>query len=176
MKISLVTKNKKIIKIKVIIVFSIFVVLLLMLPFHSPEQEKPFSLFYIIFSIFGIIWIIANIYSNFWLMPYKVVGHVEFKGNGIVLPEGSIEGNQISLLKIVFINYGGQATAYNSFSVTHGSKNIITIETYAGDRYEYNLLLSNKNEYLRIQKIIKIYAKKGINVEFYKHKKLVFKS
>ena len=83
----IIEKSQKKIRTKMLIFLSIFVILAVMLPFYNENQEKPFSVFRILMTTFTLIWLIANIYSNY-VSPGFLIGDVYFHN-----PAGNANAN-----------------------------------------------------------------------------------
>ncbi len=172
----LIEDSPKIRRIKFFISISLIIIFIIMLPFYNESQERPFSPFSIILSIFAMLWTIANIFSNYFIPPFKIIGNINFYKDYIKLKDIEIPIEKITLLRFRYVNYGGQSTSLDGFSITYGDKNVIIIKTDDGTKYEYNLFLKNRSDYIFIQRIFKFYANEKVKVEFYNKSKLIIKT
>ncbi len=69
----LIEDSPRIRRIKGFALISFFIVIIIMLPFYDESQERPFSTFYTILAGFGVLWIIANIFLNYFIVPFKLL-------------------------------------------------------------------------------------------------------
>lgn len=168
MKFPIVTENKKNIRLKYIIVFSIIFVIIVGSIFY-PENENNINTLFI--TIPCIIWLIALVFSNFAIKNSKIIGEIELKNYEIIINNEKISLSTIKAVKIVYDNYYG---VWIRLNVTQGDNNEIFILTNENKQIRLRIFLKDKLSYGNLKLFASKLIQNDVKVIFYDGNKRIY--
>lgn len=113
------------------------------------------------------LWLAANFYGHFIIMPFKVVGEIKLQRDYIVIFNKTYNILEINKIGIVYHSIHGESASLTGFNILFGDKNIFQIETNEGEILKKTFFLESKVEVRSIIKYLEFYKENNIGVQFY---------
>ena len=170
----LVKRSRKKQKIKNLILLGFIPILLFGLLFFKELDKGGITIYSVINGILVIAWIGGAIISNFALPPFEKIGELYFKDNSVKVLGNEIDLSDIELLKVVYVDIYGESNPPGSWAINYGDRNRFVLKTKSNGIYSHRILFEKKSQILYIQRALMYYYSQGVNVEFYRHNKLIF--
>ena len=114
-----------------------------------------------------IMWLAANFYFHFIVMPFDVVGYVKLSKNSVNYMGNILKLQDIASIGIIYYAINGESAGFRGFAILYGDNNVIQIKTKDGLIFKDTFLLESKIEVRTIIKYLEYYENQNINVQFY---------